>query len=453
MPTWGTVLDDRSMTTLQACPVVAPPSGSAARTPRRTPRRTALRRSVLASYLGSSVEFYDFFIYGTAAALVFPTVFFPNLTPTMATVASLGSFATAFVARPFGAAFFGHFGDRIGRKRTLMMTLLLMGISTVGVGLLPGAASIGMAAPLILIGLRLLQGFAVGGEWAGAVLMCSENSPQRLRGRSCMFVQLGIGTAVVIANLVFLSAHTVFGEGSAAFLSWGWRIPFLLSAVLIGLGIYVRLHLEETAEFAASAAPVKTGLPIVELFRRQTPQLLWAAGASAGAFMLFYQVGTFMSTYAEGHLHLPKATIFTVGALGGLSLIAGATISGILGDRCGRRGLAVLGYVIAVPWTLAMLPIVQTGEVMFFAITVMITYLLIGFIGAPLAAFLPGNFDTHHRYTGAAMANNLGAILGGALPPMVSPLLVEHGTAAISAMMTGFALLGLISVLRLRESC
>lgn len=437
------------MTTLQAPPGWAAPAGSAP----RIASRTALRRSVLASYLGSAVEYYDFFIYGTAAALVFPTVFFPNLSPTMATVASLGSFATAFVARPFGAAFFGHFGDRLGRKRTLMMTLLLMGVATVGVGLLPGAATMGMAAPMMLIGLRLLQGFAVGGEWAGAVLMCTENSPQHRRGRSCMFVQLGIGTAVIIANLVFLSAHAMFGESSAEFLSWGWRIPFLLSAVLIGVGIYVRLHLEETVEFAAaSAVPVKTAMPLVELVRRQTPQLLLAAGATAGAVTLFYQVGTFMSTYAEGHLHLPKETIFWVGAMGGMALMVGATISGVLGDTFGRRRLAAIGYAVAVPWSFAMLPMVQTGEVMFFAVTVLATYFCIGFIGAPLSAFLPGNFATRHRYTGAAMANNLGAILGGAVPPMVSPLLVQHGNSAIGAMMGGFALLGLVSVLRLQET-
>ncbi len=440
------------MTTLQTHPGLTAPAGSAP----RIASRTALRRSILASYLGSAVEYYDFFIYGTAAALVFPTVFFPNLSPTMATVASLGSFATAFVARPFGAAFFGHFGDRLGRKRTLMMTLLLMGVATVGVGLLPSAATIGMAAPMMLVGLRLLQGFAVGGEWAGAVLMCAENSPQHRRGRSCMFVQLGIGTAVIIANLVFLSAHALFGESSAEFLSWGWRIPFLLSAVLIGVGVYVRLHLEETVEFAAaSAVPVKTGLPLVELVRRQTPQLLLASGATAGAVMLFYQVGTFMSTYAEGHLHLPKETIFGVGALGGMALIVGASISGVLGDTFGRRRLAAIGYAVAVPWSFAMLPMVQTGQdgtVVFFAVTVLATYFFLGFIGAPLSAFLPGIFATRHRYTGAAMANNLGAILGGALPPMVSPLLVQHGNAAIGAMMAGFALLGLVSVLRLQET-
>ena len=436
------------MTTLHARPAEAVLTGSAP----HAASAAALRRSVLASYLGSAVEHYDFFIYATAAALVFPKVFFPSLSPTMATVASLGSFASAFLARPFGAAFFGHFGDRIGRKRTLMMTLLLMGASTLGVGLLPGTASIGVAAPMILITLRLVQGFAVGGEWAGAVLMCAENSPQRLRGRTCMFVSLGIGTAAVMANLVFLLAHNVFGESHETFLRWGWRIPFVLSVLLIAVGVYVRLNLEETVEFAASAERMPAAPPLVELIRRQTPQLLLAAGATAGAVMLFYQVGTFVNSYAESHLHLPKHVIFGVGALGGLAMMAGAALSGCLGDRFGRRRLAAVGYAVAIPWSLVMLPIVETGKVELFSVTVLFTYLIIGFIGAPLAAFLPGVFATRHRYTGAALANNLGAILGGALPPVISPLLVLHGETAIGVMMAGFAVLGLFSVLRLGES-
>lgn len=439
------------MTTLHARPAGALMTGSAP----RTFSPAALRRSVLASYLGSSVEYYDFFIYATAAALVFPTVFFPNLSPTMATVASLGSFASAFLARPVGAAFFGHFGDRIGRKRTLMMTLLLMGGSTMAVGLLPGTARIGIAAPVMLVALRLIQGFAVGGEWAGAVLMCAESSPQRQRGRSCMFVQLGIGTAAVMANLVFLLAHNVFGESNATFLAWGWRIPFLLSVFLIAVGVYVRLNLEETPEFTASAQQAAqqkaTGAPLVELIRRQTPQLLLAAGASAGAVMLFYQVGTFVGSYAESHLHLSKQAIFGAGAVGGLTLMAGAALSGVLADRFGGGRLAAAGYAAAVPWSLAMLPLVETGSVEFFGLTVLVTYFLIGFIGAPLAAFLPGVFAVRHRYTGAAMANNLGAILGGAVPPVISPLLILHGDIAIGLMMAGFAVLGLFSVLRLGE--
>jgi MFS family permease len=215
--------------------------------------RPALRRALAASYIGTTVEFYDFFIYATAAALVFPTVFFPELNPTTATVASLGSFATAFIARPFGALVFGHFGDRLGRKRTLMATLLLMGFSTVAVGLLPSTATIGVAAPLILVVLRLLQGFAVGGEWAGAALLCVENAPRRLRGRCCMVMQLGIGTAVVLANLVFLLSQHTAGRPDSAFLNWGWRVPFLMSAVLIAVGYYCRRHLQETAQYAGAS--------------------------------------------------------------------------------------------------------------------------------------------------------------------------------------------------------
>lgn len=409
----------------------------------------------MASYLGSAVEFYDFFIYATAAALVFPTVFFPDLSPTVAAVASLGTFATAFLARPVGAVVFGHFGDRIGRKRTLMMTLLIMGVSTVGVGLLPGAATIGVAAPVILIVLRLLQGFAVGGEWAGAALLCAENSPRHRRGRSAMFLQLGIGSALVLANLVFLMVHSLFGETSTAFLAWGWRIPFLLSAVMIAVGLYFRVHLEETAEFAAvpaSSAPADAGLPIVDLFRRQTQQLLLAAGSVVGTVMLLYQASTFLSGFAETHLHFAKSAIFAVSAVGGLFLMAGVTASGFLADIVGRRKLAAVGCAVAVPWSLAILPLVQTGNAVLFAAAVIVTYTLVGFVMTPLSAFMPSVFATRNRYTGAALANNLGAIVGGALPPVISPLLMAHGSAAVSVMMAGFALLSLVSVLLLRDA-
>ncbi len=413
--------------------------------------RPALRRALVASYLGSTVEFYDFFIYATAAALVFPTVFFPDLSPTVAAVASLGTFATAFVARPVGSIVFGHFGDRIGRKRTLMMTLLVMGISTVGVGLLPGAATIGVAAPVILVVLRLLQGFAVGGEWAGAALLCAENSPRHRRGRSAMFLQLGVGTALVLANVVFLLAHSLFGDGSTAFMVWGWRVPFLLSAVLIAVGLYVRMHLEETAEFADAPRPAGAGLPIADLFRRQTPQLLLAAGAVVGTVMLLYQASTFISGYAETHLHFSKPAIFAVSAVGGLFLMAGVTASGFLADRVGRQRLAVVGGAVAVPWSLAILPLVQTGNEALFAVALTVTYTLVGFMMTPLAAFMPSVFATRNRYTGAALANNLGAILGGALPPVLSPLLMADGSGAVSLMMAGFAALSLVSVLLLRE--
>src|SRR4029079_5164788 len=228
-----------------------------------TTRSTSMKRVAMASFVGSAIEYYDFYIYGTAAALVFPKVFFPHLGTTMATVASMATFAAAFLSRPVGAAFFGHFGDRLGRKTTLIATLLIMGLSTLAVGLVPGAVTIGLAAPLILLTLRLVQGFAVGGEWAGSALLSAEYAPAEARGRYGMFTQMGVGSGLVMSSLLFLVVNQTIGECSQAFLDWGWRIPFLFSAVLIAIALYVRLNVAETPVFAdrqAKDAPPATPL-------------------------------------------------------------------------------------------------------------------------------------------------------------------------------------------------
>src|SRR5690349_15131534 len=239
-----------------------------------------LRRVAAASFVGSAIEYYDFYIYGTAAALVFPKVFFPHLGATMATIASMATFAAAFVSRPLGAAFFGHFGDRLGRKSTLIATLLIMGLSTLTVGLVPGAATIGMAAPLILLTLRLLQGFAVGGEWAGSALLSAEYAPATARGKYGMFTQMGVGSGLVMSSLLFLAVNQTIGEGSRAFLEWGWRIPFLFSAVLIAIALYVRLNVGETPVFAAQQARATApGRPLVMLLREQRREVVLAAGS------------------------------------------------------------------------------------------------------------------------------------------------------------------------------
>jgi len=230
-------------------PVTAPvPLRSASR------ERTPMKRVALASFVGSTIEFYDFYVYGTAAALVFPKVFFPHLGSTMATIASLATFAAAFLSRPLGAVAFGHFGDRLGRKRTLVATLLIMGLSTVAVGLVPGAAAIGLAAPLILLLLRLLQGFALGGEWAGSALLTAEYAPTAQRGMWGMFSSLGGGAGLVLTSVMFLAVNNTIGEKSSAFVSWGWRVPFLFSAVLVVIALYVRASVKETPVFAAQKA-------------------------------------------------------------------------------------------------------------------------------------------------------------------------------------------------------
>lgn len=266
-----------------------------------------------------------------------------------------------------------------------------------------------------------------------------------------MVMQLGIGTAVVLANLVFLLSHSASGGPNSAFLSWGWRVPFLMSAVLIVVGFYVRRHLGETAEFAGASEPARTGLPIADLLRNQSRQLLMAAGAVAGAIMMLYQASTFMTGYAQTHLHVAKHDIFAISAVGGLCLMAGITASGFLVDRFGRRRIAAVGYGIAVPWSLVILPLIQTGDPFLFGVAVLGTYAIVGLVSSPLTALIPTVFAVRNRYTGAAMSNNLGAIVGGAVPPMISPLLVERGGDAVGVMMAAFSLLSLISVLMLRD--
>src|SRR3954465_5661571 len=265
--------------------------------------RSSMKRVAAASFVGSAIEYYDFYIYGTAAALVFPKVFFPHLGATMATVASMATFAAAFLSRPVGAAFFGHFGDRLGRKSTLIATMLIMGLSTVAVGLVPGAVSIGMAAPLILLMLRLVQGFAVGGEWAGAALLSAEYAPAQARGRYGMYTQMGVGSGLVMSSLLFLVVNQTIGESSRAFIEWGWRIPFLFSAVLIVIALYVRLNVAETPVFAAEKARPSTSMtPLVALFASQRREVVLAAGSMIGFFALGYMANAYLMSYAHTHV-------------------------------------------------------------------------------------------------------------------------------------------------------
>ncbi len=399
---------------------------------------TGMRRVALASYVGSAIEYYDFLIYGTAAALVFPPhVFFPGLSPLMATIASLGTFAAAFLSRPVGAAVFGHFGDRIGRKNTLVFTLVIMGASSVGVGLIPpSTAVIGAAAPpLLLISMRLLQGFAVGGEWAGAALMSAEQAPQRKRGFYCMFTQLGLGTALVLGNLVFLGGvHGAFGDAETAFLQWGgWRIPFLISAVLVAVALYIRLHVEESPVFAESAAEGHSGgVPLAEAMRHQGREVVLAAGAVMGLFMLAFQVGTYFPNYAATHLHYDEDLILLVGVAGGVCSLAFVAASAILSDTYGRRRILAFGAALALPWTLILFPLIQSGDPpVRYGIAIIGTYGIIGIMmGPPLAAFIPEIFAVRYRYSGAGLSYNVGGIMGGALPPSAVPPCCCRRTAA-----------------------
>jgi MFS family permease len=297
-----------------------------------------MKRVAAACLVGTTIEAYDFVIYATAAALVFPTVFFPSLSPATATIASMATFATAFVSRPLGAIVFGHFGDRLGRKRTLVATLLIMGVSTVSVGLVPSTATIGVAAPLILIALRMLQGLSVGGEWAGSALLSAEYAPAAKRGLYGMFTAIGGGTGLVLTSLTFLGVNYTIGENSPGFMQWGWRLPFLMSAALIGIGLYVRLVVDESPVFAEEKARNSIPkAPLAEVLRLQHREIALAAGSVLGCFTFAYMTSAYLATYAHTPLGYSRNVILFVGVLGGLASVTFAALSATLSDRVGRR--------------------------------------------------------------------------------------------------------------------
>ncbi|MDP7724954.1 MFS transporter [Mycobacterium sp. TY814] len=413
-----------------------------------------MRRVALACLVGSAVEYYDFFIYGTAAALVFPTVFYPHLSPAMATVASMGTFATAFLSRPLGAAVFGHFGDRLGRKRTLVATLLIMALSTVTVGLVPGSATVGAAAPLILITLRLLQGFAVGGEWAGSALLSAETAPAGRRGRYGMFTVIGGGIALVLTSLTFLGVNFTIGEGSSAFMTWGWRIPFLFSGVLIAIALYVRLNIGETPVFAQQTPRNAAGAtPFAEVLRLQRREIVLAAGCVLGCFGLVYLASTYLTAYAVTHLGYSRNVTLLVGALGGLTCIAAAALTSVLCDRFGRRRVILVGWAVGVPWALLVMPLIDSRNVTLYAVAIAGLFAVDGAVFGPVTSFVPELFATRYRYTGTALSINLAGILGGAVPPLLAgPLLSDYGSWAIGLMMATLALVSLAATYLLPET-
>jgi metabolite-proton symporter len=418
------------------------------------PQRTSMRRVAAASFVGSAIEYYDFYIYGTAAALVFPKVFFPHLSTTVGTVASMATFAAAFLSRPLGAAFFGHFGDRLGRKSTLIATLLIMGLSTLAVGLVPGAVTIGMAAPLILLTLRLVQGFAVGGEWAGAALLSAEYAPAQARGRYGMFTQMGVGSGLVMSSLLFLVVNQTVGESSRAFIDWGWRIPFLFSAVLIVIALYVRLNVAETPVFAEQKArDTARVMPLAALFRSQRREVVLAAGSMIGFFTLGYMANAYLMSYAHTHVGFSPKLILSVGLLGGVVVVVFNVLGAVLSDAIGRRRVIMTAFAIGVPWSFVVLPLVDTGNAVLFALAMAGTYAVAGTAYGPMAAFIPEIFGTRYRYSGTGLSLNLAGLVGGAVPTIVAaPLQATWGVAAVGAMMAVVVVASLVCTAALPET-
>ncbi len=389
------------------------------------------RRVLLASLVGTSVEFYDFYIYATAASLVFGPLFFPAEAPATQLMLAYGSFALAFVARPLGAAIFGHYGDRIGRKSTLVASLLLMGGSTFLIAFLPTYAQIGWVAPLLLCLLRFGQGFGLGGEWGGAALLAVENAPPGWRARFGMMPQLGAPIGFIAANGLFLILGATLTD--AQFLAWGWRLPFLASALLVMLGLWVRLSLTETPEFAAALAEgPPPEIPLADLMRNHWRQALGCTLTAVTCFALFYIATAFALGHATGTLGLPRETMLGIQLVAILFLALGILVAGWWSDKANAATVLTIGCALTVPLGFVFGHGFATPATGLIFVTLAFALFVMGFTYGPLGAWLTDAFPPRVRYTGSSFAFNVAGILGGALAPNAALWLVtRHGIGAV----------------------
>ncbi|MFG1956860.1 MFS transporter [Nonomuraea sp. NPDC049028] len=386
------------------------------------------RRVILASLIGTSLEWYDFFLYTTAATLVFGKLFFPTFDPLNATLLALTTNAVAFVARPLGGIVFGHFGDRAGRKTVLVVTLLVMGVSTFLIGVLPGYDSVGALAPVLLATLRFVQGLGLGGEWGGAVIMSLEHGDDRRRGFNASWPQVGVPAGYVLATgtLAILS----FTLSDAAFLSWGWRVPFLLSGVLVLVGLWVRLKVTESPLFTELARQgAKAKMPLLEVLRTHPRALLSAFTARIGVDVAFYTFTAYILVYITGPLKLERSVGLNAVLIGSALQLALIPLFGALSDRVGRRPVYFAGVIGAAVWVFVFFPLLDTKSFPLIALAAIVALITHAAMYGPQAAFIAELFSTRLRYSGASMGYQVAGIVGGALAPIIAlKLFAAYGT-------------------------
>jgi len=421
-----------------------------------------MRKVALTSLAGTSIEWYDFFLYGTAAAVIFPKAFFPqDLPPLVLLIISFSTFAVGFIARPLGGLVFGHFGDRIGRKRTLVVALMMMGAATTLIGFLPTYASIGIAAPLLLVLLRFVQGLAIGGQWGGAMLLVTESAPAEKRGWYGAYAQAGAPVGVILANLAFIGVSS--STTDEAFMDWGWRLPFIASIVLIGISMYVQLKLEDTEAFKAlqanqaqnDADATVASSPVIEAIRRYPKRIMLAAGAFLSVQVTFYILIAFIIAYGvtAPELALSRDTMLTAVLIAAAIMIPSQFYFSGLSDRLGRKQIYRWGAILTGLWGFALFPLINTGEPLMIVIAVTLGLTFLGMQYGPQAAYFTELFTTEVRYSGASLGYQIGAILGGALAPTIAVLLwKELGIFYVSVYILVAALLTLWSLSALEET-
>lgn len=418
-----------------------------------TARPISHRRVLVASFVGTAIEFYDFYIYATAASLVFGAIFFPSASPFGQQLAAFATLAVAFVARPVGAAFFGHFGDRIGRKSTLVASLLTMGASTTLIAFLPTYAVAGWWAPLALCVLRFGQGFGLGGEWGGAALLAVEHAPPGWRARYGSAPQMGAPAGFIAANGLFLLIGVVLTP--AQFADWGWRIPFAISALLVGLGLWIRLKITETPEFcAAMQCEAPAAVPLATLLRDHWPLALAGTIGAIACFATYYLATAFTLGYATKTLgySMQSVLIVQLGAI--LFMAVGIQAAAWMADKhFDERRVLAGGCVGVVAIGLLMAPMMGSGSIALLFCWLALALLLMGFTYGPLGAWLPGLFPARVRYTGASMAFNVAGVLGGGLTPLVAQVLArESGLVAVGLYGSAAAALSLIALLAVKRA-
>jgi metabolite-proton symporter len=409
--------------------------------------RNSVIRVVAASFIGTTIEWYDFFLYGTAAALVFNRLFFPTLDPLAGTMASFATYAVGFFARPVGGIVFGHFGDRMGRKSMLVTTLMLMGVTTFLVGILPTYDQIGVAAPVLLVILRFIQGFGVGGEWGGAVLMVVEHGHQRRRGLYASWVQAGVPAGLLLANSVF-NLFSLLPED--AFLSWGWRIPFLLGIGLLGVGLVIRLQIIESPLFAkVRERNQQAAVPFFEVFRRYPRNILLAIGARMAENAGFYIFTVFILAYGTANLELPKTVILNCVLIATVAEFIAIPAFGMLSDAIGRRPVYLGGALALAAFAFPFFWMINTASTTWICLAVTIGLVFQSAMYAPQAAFFSELFGTDVRYTGASIGYQLATPLAGGVAPLICVSLLQWadgGTWGIALYLIALCAITVLSV-------